>query len=155
MGPPWIRQNGEEVARRYPFLGAMIQRLATVSGSGFAMMVLIMFALVTGITLITALFGLFNLWAGAVVVFLLHFLVHIGQFVAYRAHFPVIITSVPGAFWCIASLYVLNERTMLDLQQTVPWTLFGLVLTAVWLTAAHRLGTRFDHWLRRAFPQGF
>lgn len=152
MGPSWIRKHGDEVARRFPFLAGTVKRLRKVSASGYAMMVLIMFILVSGVTLISELFGLFNLWAGAVVVFLIHFLLHIGQFVAFRGYVPVIVTSVPGAAWC---LYTLNERALLDLPLVGLWTLAGMVITAVWLSAAHWLGARFDLWLRRRFPPAF
>ena len=155
MIPPWIRLHGDDVARRFPFLAGTIGRFRTVSASGTAMMVLLMFALVAGITLVSALFGLVNLWAGAVVVFLLHFLVHIGQFLAYRGYVPAIVTSIPGAIWCVAALFTLSERSLLDWAQVGLWTLAGMVLTAAWLAAAHHIGARFDRWLRGAFPRGF
>ncbi|WP_273247752.1 HXXEE domain-containing protein [Sediminimonas qiaohouensis] len=155
MGPPWLRQHGDTVVGRFPFTATVVARIRGVTASGFAMMVLVMFSLVVAITLISAQFELFNLWAGAVTVFLLHFIVHFGQFLVYRAYVPVIVTSVPGAIWCVVALKSLWERGLLDAAQTGQWTLMVAAGAAIWFFAAHKIGAWFDIWLRKTFPAAF
>ena len=151
MMPSWLRRHGEEAIARHPFAAGMMRRVQGLSGSAYAFAVAMVFVLIAGVTLISVLAGLPGLWAGAVVVLGLHFVVHIGQFLAWRGYVPVIVTSVPGLIWCIWALGEALSRGMVTLGETLPWVLFGAVLTPAWLVLAHRLARRVDRGLERRY----
>jgi hypothetical protein len=151
MMPPWLSRHGGEVVARYPFAKAMLARVRGLSGSAYAFAVAVVFVLVAGVTLVSVLAGWPGLWAAAVAVLGLHFVVHIGQFLVWRGYVPVIVTSVPGLVWCVWALAEALDRGMVGPGDIWPWMPFAVVVTLVWLVLAHRMAHGVDAWLRRRF----
>lgn len=151
MMPTWLAHNSEQLRRRFPRLATVLDRYP-VSSPGFSLSVLLMFMPVALVAFLGADFQMYNLWAGAVLVFGLHFVAHCGQFVAFRGYVPAIITSVPGAIWCGAAIAMFWRQELLDFNRVLLCAAAVSVIAAIWLVLAHWVGRRFETWRQKSYP---
>jgi hypothetical protein len=152
MMAPWIRKNYPELVRRWPrFAPRMLAVTGGLSTPAFALAVGILFIAIAATTAAVVEFQLYSLWGAMLLVFTIHFVMHIAQWLILRRYVPVIITSLPGAIYCAyASWYLLvvlrapRGSILLSLLIVVP------VFAAVFY-AALRLARSFDTWLKNNY----
>ncbi len=150
MMRPFIEKNREFLTRRFPDISArMLPHFEGLSTSSFALAVAVMFLIVSTTTLIAMEFDLYALWAGALIGFFIHLIVHIGQFLVARRYVPVVITSVVAAPYCIWALITVNARHPLPQVRTLIWSVVAFVVIAVMVVLAHGLAARFERLLTK------
>ncbi|MHC1782124.1 MAG: HXXEE domain-containing protein [Anaerolineaceae bacterium] len=147
MMAPWMQKNRAELERRWPrFAPRMLAVTGSLSTPAFALAVGILFIAIAAATVAVVEFQLYALWGAMLLVFSLHFVMHIAQWLILRRYVPVIITSVPGAAYCVYSSWYL----LVILR--APW---GSILLSLWIVipvfaavfyAALRLAKSFDGW---------
>jgi len=109
MMKPWAAKNSVEIQRRFPSLASrVLPHLERLSTSSFALAVAEEFILLSTVTYFAVEYELYAVWAGVLLAFFIHLLVHIMQFFLYWKYIPVIITSVIISLYCVFALYFLN-----------------------------------------------
>jgi hypothetical protein len=152
MFKPWVEKNAEFLRDRFPRLAArLLPHMAGLSTSAFALAVAVMFSIITTVTLIAVEFGLYALWAGAVIGYFIHLVIHVSQFVVVRRYVPVVITSFVTAPYCVWALVAVNARHTLPQTETLIWSVAALVVMVVGVALAHRIAGGFNRWLNRKF----
>src|SRR5512144_2008205 len=95
MFRPWLDKNRALIAQRYPRIDRVLaghhDKLTT---SAFAVAVLHQFVLLSVITFLSLGVDSYRWWFAAFMAFTLHLLVHIGQWIVFRAYVPFIVTSI-------------------------------------------------------------
>jgi hypothetical protein len=154
MFKPWVGKNAEFLRVRFPRLAArLLPHMAGLSTSAFALAVALIFLIITTVTLIAVEFELYALWAGFVIGYFIHLVIHVGQFLAVRRYVPVIVTSIVTAPYCVWALLVVNARHPLPKAETLIWAAATLLFLAPGVTLAHRVAAGFDRWLKRRFSE--
>ncbi len=155
MMKPWVNKNAAFMTRRFPRLAARIlPHFKGLSTSAFALAVLAMFLLVSTVTLISVQLGLYALWAGLLIGFFVHLLVHIGQFIVVRRYVPVVITSILAVPYCIWALFTVYARTGFSRSGAIVWAVVALIVITISVPLAHALAARFERWLKKRYsPQ--
>lgn len=152
MFKPWAKKNAGYMRRRFPRIAArMLPHFEGLSTSSFALAVAGMFVIVSAVTLISVEGNLYALWAGAVIGYLAHLVVHVGQFLVVRRYVPVVITSLVTAPYCVWALIVVNGRHPLPPARTLLWSALAFVVIIGAVAAMHGLASRFERWLKKAF----
>ncbi|MBN2223834.1 MAG: HXXEE domain-containing protein [Deltaproteobacteria bacterium] len=152
MFKPWIDKNAGFLKKNFPRLAArMLPDMEGLSTSSFALAVALMFLIVSTATLIAVEFGLYALWAGALIGYFVHLIIHLGQFVVFRRYVPVVITSFVTAPYCVWALVVINNRHPLPAGPTLFWSGAALVVIAGALFFVHALAARFERWLKVSY----
>lgn len=152
MFKPWVRKNAHFLRTRFPRMAArMLPHFEGLSTSAFALAVAVMFLIVASVTLIAVEYDLYALWAGVLIAFFIHLVIHVGQFLVVKRYVPVIITSLVAAPYCVWALVVVNARHPLPRAETLLWSAAALVVIAGALPLAHSLAARFERWLNRRF----
>ncbi len=152
MMRPWLEKNRGYLSGRFPRLAARIlPHVEGISTSAFALAVAVIFLIVSTVTLIAVEFDLYALWAGALIGFFIHLVVHVGQFLVVRRYVPVIITTLITAPYCILALIVVNARHPLPIDPTLLWSAAAVIVIGAALFLVHALAARFERWLNAAF----
>ena len=94
------------------------------------------------VTIAASLWDAIALWAAAVLVFLLHFGVHLVQALAWGGYTPAALTSVPGAIWCIWALIALDARGGINWPVALTLILPVALAASLFFLAAHRIAAR-------------
>lgn len=145
----WVEHNAQQLQTRFPSLASrMLPYFEKLSTPAFALMVAEEFALLSAITYETVEWELYSVWAGILVAFLAHLIMHIAQFAAYRRYTPAIITSSLASVYCIGALYSLNAHGRLVWPTVSLWALVALLVLVANLAFMHILAVRFDRYLR-------
>jgi hypothetical protein len=154
MFKPWLDANRASLENRLPkqMLRALAEQ-SRLSTSAFALAVAEEFIVLSALTLLTVELDLYPFWAGIMLGFFIHLIIHIGQFAAYRGYVPVILTSLPSGLYCLIALHDLNFYHPLDWGQVVMWTIISLVIIGANLALALKLASKFEAWLGRHFPE--
>jgi hypothetical protein len=149
---PWLRTNRDKIEKRFPArLLKSMERRKSMSTSAFCVAVMEEMIVISVITFVGVEYKLYDLWAGLLIGFFVHLLVHIGQFIFYRGYVPVIITSIPAAVYSLIAIHDLNTYYPLDITMTVIWAIAFLLFIAGNLAFALMLSVKFDSWLGRHF----
>jgi hypothetical protein len=152
MFKPWAGKNAPYLRQRFPRLAArMLPHFEGLSTSAFALAVAVMFLVVSIATLVAVEFNLYALWAGVLIGFFIHLIIHVVQFAVFRRYVPVVITSLITAPYCVWALLVVNARHPLPVGPTIFWSGAALVVIAGALFFVHSLAARFERWLKRTF----
>jgi hypothetical protein len=154
MFKPWLGANRTILEKRFPKWAARI--LAghdKISTSSFALAVAEEFLILSVLTLLAVELELYSFWAGMMLGFFIHLLVHAGQFVIYRGYVPVILTSFPSGLYCVIALHDLNFYHPLDWELVAIWTLASLVIIGANLALALYMSAKFEIWLGKNFPE--
>lgn len=152
MFKPWIGRNAVELRRRFPALAArFLPHVERMSTSSFAVAVSIMFILVSAVTALAVIFHLYSLWTGLLLVFFSHLILHIVQYITYGGYVPVIITSVISSVYCIWALYHILASGYINWPEVLIWTVAMIILGGISVFLAHRLGERFERYLKQRF----
>ncbi len=152
MLKPWLRKNHETLQTRFPQLAArFLPHFETMSTSSFAFAVLEIFALLVILTTIAVEGSFYSFWAGILIGFFIHLLLHIAQFAVYRKYVPVVITSILGVPYCLYALYTLNGRHLLVWGQVIVWSLLAAAIITVSVPLAHRLAAKWETWVNNVY----
>jgi hypothetical protein len=144
----WLERNAPELRLRFPTMGRRIlPGMEKLSASAFALAVAEEFIILSVLTLISVELSLFALWAGILLAFFAHLIMHVIQWGVYKKYVPVIITCIPAGIYCIFALTSVSARVTLNWWQVLAWTLVCLVVAAANLFFAHGLAQRFQAWL--------
>lgn len=151
---PWMNANRAALEKRLPASVARIfARHGDISTSAYALAVAEEFVVLSALTLIAVEWNLYEFWAGMMLGFFIHLLIHVGQFLAYRRYVPVILTSLPSGLYCLVALHDLNFFHTLNWNLVALWIFFSLIIIGVNLTLALNLAVKFDYWLGRNLPE--
>ena len=152
MIKPWTARNSSEIQRRFPSLASrMLPHLERLSTSSLALAVAEEFVLLSAVTYIAVEYDLYSVWAGVLLAFFIHLIVHIIQFLLYGKYIPVIITSLITSLYCTFALYFLNLNNYLVWPDVAKWTMLSVVILIVNLVFVHSLAARFEKWLNKNF----
>lgn len=155
MFKPWLRKNREMLQVRFPRLAArFLPHFETLSTFSFAFGVAEIFVLLAVLNTIAVEGSFYALWAGILIGFFIHLLLHVVQFIVYRKYVPVIMTSVLAAPYCLFALYTLNARHLLAWGQVAAWSLLAVIVIAVYVPLAHRLAARWERWVNDVYCEG-
>ncbi len=152
MLKPWLAKNGPALERRFPAVAARVLPVyGNLSTSAFTVAVLEEFLILTVLTYAAIAFGLHDLWAGLLVAFLVHLLVHVGQTILWRGYCPFIITSLLVLPYCLYALVTLGGSGAISPAPTAVWSVAATVLVYLNLWLALRLARRFEAWIGSTF----
>lgn len=143
MMKAWLGKNADEAASRFPFLSKLLSKQKKLSTAAFALEVAEEFILISIITFFAVEQELHALWTGLLLVFFLHLIMHVGQFVVYRKYVPVIITSILSIPYCIYALAFISGY--------VNWA--SVLFLSLILLVAAILNLRFCFWLGGKFQK--
>ncbi len=152
MFKPWVTKNAGFMKKRFPRLAArMLPHMEGLSTSSFALAVAGMFLIVSAVTLISVELDLYSLWAGAVIGYFIHLVIHVTQFLVVRRYVPVVVTSLVTAPYCVWALSSSTggTRCRRSRRSCGPWRRFVIIVGAVY--GMHALAARFERWLKAAF----
>jgi predicted permease len=107
------------------------------------------FIILSALTLLVVELELYPLWAGMLLGFFIHLLIHVGQFLVYRRYVPVILTSLPSGLYCLIALHDLNLYHPLDWKLAALWSFVSLIIICINLALALKLAVKLDGWLVR------
>jgi hypothetical protein len=145
MMKSWMANNAAELQRRFPRLSKkLLGHFSSLSTSAFALAVAEEFVLISAFCVAAVEFQWFAWWAGLLLAFFFHLLVHMGQFLVYRKYVPTVVTSLPAGLYCILALQAVLARTGLSWNQILlPFgVMTGIMLVNLW--AVHRLAAWFE-----------
>jgi hypothetical protein len=134
---PWIKKNVETIYLRFPKLAPrLIPHLCATSTQQFAGCVFVMFLFVCSATYISVFTGYYQIWMGAFIVYSLHLIVHITQWIAFRRYVPAIITSAISVPYCIYGVKVITEE--FTVSDILAWTIISSVVAISVLFVVHK-----------------
>lgn len=146
----WITQNKEYIKKRFPRISEkMLPRLERLSTEGFALAVAEEFVLLSMVTFGSIFIGSYYLWLSFFMAFATHLVMHLVQWLVVRRYIPVVVTSLLALAYCIYTLDVVVEQSIFQVSEIVICTAIGIVLASFNLVFAHKLGERFDAWVKR------
>lgn len=143
MMKAWLDKNADKVASRFPFISKLLFKHKNLSTAAFALEVAEEFIIISTITFLAVEWESYTLWAGLLLVFFIHLLMHVGQFVAYRKYVPVLVTSILSIPYCIFAI--------ISISGYVNWTTV-LFLSPILLVAVI-LNLRFCFWLGEKYQK--
>lgn len=148
----WLRKNRDAFQARYPRIARpLIAHLDSLSTLSFTFIVAEEFLLVSLITLLAVEQALYNLFAGFVVAYLLHLIVHWAQAYIWKGYIPAAVTAVLTAPYSVFALYTLGTRNLIDLNGVLFWSFWAIIVVLANLAVGHISARKFERWLRRVF----
>jgi hypothetical protein len=138
----WIRKNAEFLKNSR--FGRNWLTLEGYSTSAIGIAIMLMFLFISAISILSAVFNLYDFFCAAMIIFILHNLVHIVQPILLRRYIPAMgsaIITLPYPFYVLRSMSRLNLFTGRDVF--LYSILFG-ILTFTYLAAAKRIGFWMD-----------
>jgi hypothetical protein len=129
MFKPWLTVNLPNLEKRFPkWASQAMAGQSKMSTSAFTLAVAEEFIVLSALTLLAVELELYPVWAGIMLGFFIHLLVHIGQFLVYRKYVPVILTSLPSGLYCLIALHDLNVYHPLDWGLVALWSFISLII---------------------------
>jgi hypothetical protein len=154
MMKPWLTKNWTKLEKRLPSkVTETMAKQRDMSVSAYALAVAEELIVLSVFTFLGAECEMYNFWAGFLIGFFIHLLVHIGQFVVFRGYVPVIITSIPAAAYSLIALHDLNLAHPLNWEMVTLWTVVSLVFIVVNLLLALKMAKKFDVWLKKNYSE--
>jgi hypothetical protein len=148
MMSPWIRKNKVDLLARFPRLAPrLLQLTGDLSTSAFALAVAIIFISLAMFTVLTVQFRLYALWCGLLLVFSIHFIMHIAQWVILRRYVPVIITSLLSVGYCVFAFWHMITIVQVPLKDIFMGLIPAVLLVIILFPLSTRLAKSFDRWL--------
>lgn len=147
MTKVWTAKNAQSIQTRYPKLASRFLRFSeSLSTQAFALAVAEEFMILTGLTYIAVERGYYSMWAGIIIGFSVHLIVHIVQFIVYRNYVPAIVTSLVSAIYCIFALHWMSSRNLIVWRDVSLWGVVVLIVIMGNLLLIRRLAKKFDNW---------
>jgi hypothetical protein len=154
MFKPWLEKNRSEVVSRFPRIDSILKKNHDhLSTSGFSVAVLHEFLLISIITFLSLIFGVYQWWFGAFAAFSIHLLFHIGQGVVYGKYVPCIITSILALPYSIYTFLAFLKVTDMTVVQLSLWAVLGMIIAIASFVPAFYLASRFEDWKDRRYLQ--
>ena len=152
MMKPWLTKNWAKLEKRFPAKAIRaMARQKDMSVSAYSFAVAEELVVLSVFTFLGAECEMYNFWAGFLIGFFIHLLVHIGQFIAFRSYVPVITTSTPAAIYSLIALHDLNLVNPLCWKMVAVWAVVSLVIIVVNLLFALKIAEKFDVWLKENY----
>lgn len=149
---PWLQKNKAEMFRRFPKPAKRIYYYyGSLSTSAFATAVLQIFITVSVCTFLSLYTNSYGLWFGTFIIFFLHIIVHIVQWLTYGKYIPVIISSILSLPYCVYTLFVFLETFNFELTELILWTLLGVIAFAILYVLALHNANVFERWKNKRF----
>lgn len=109
MVSAWLRKYQAELRRRFSRLAVRILDSAVNrSTAAFTLAVAEEFVLLTIFTMVTVEMKIYPVWTGMLLIYFLHLLIHIGQWIAFCRYTPAILTSLLTSIYCLYALWYLG-----------------------------------------------
>jgi hypothetical protein len=149
MMPAWLQKHQGAFGVRFPsFVARLLKSALNRSTSAFALAVAEEFLLLTVFTVFTVQRELYALWAGMLLAYFLHLVIHMGQWIVFRSYTPAILTSVWTSIYCLYAFWYMNSVVHIEWDAMVVPTLICMLIIAINLALSLRLADWFDEWLR-------
>jgi hypothetical protein len=139
MFRPWLDKNRDLLARRFPWLvNKVLPTYVQMSTSGFAFAVAIIFLLISAVTFVSVELNLTALWMGVFLVFAIHLIFHVIQYLIFSSYVPVIISSALSFLYCGYVIYYwqylppVSSLSLLGWFSAVLFAAIVLVPTSLW-----------------------
>ncbi len=148
MMKPWLNKNWEKLENKFP--KKVVEKMDVyrqLSVSAFSLVVAEEFILLAVFTFIAVEFEFYDFWAGLVIGFLIHLLVHVVQFLVFRKYVPFILTSIPAGIFCFIALHDANICVGVEIKMVILWSLFFTIFIFANLFYTIRLSVKFDKWI--------
>ena len=137
MMKPWIKKNEEYICRRFPKVGPKVaSHIKNTSTEGFALCVAVLFFMLGAVSLFSLWENSYMLWMSLFIVFSIHVVVHIIQWIVFRRYIPAIITSILCVPYCIYGVsQIVNVFAVSDI---IIYSLMTTVIVLICLLLGHR-----------------
>lgn len=145
----FITQNKDYITKRFPRISEkMLPRLERLSTEGFALAVAEEFVQLSVVTFGSVFFGSYYLWLSFFMAFAVHLVMHLVQWLIVRRYIPIVVTSLLALAYCIYTLVVVVDQNIFQLTEILISTAIGIVVAYFNLVFAHKLGEKYDLWVR-------
>lgn len=139
---PWIKRNVSIIVTRFPFLAPRFNIFVKgFSTRKFTLIVAEEFIIVSVVTFVSVEWSHYNLFAGVLMAYALHQLVHLVQFVVYRRYIPAVVTTIITAPYVVYAIFYMLSRGIAQVNQSLMIGLMAFVVIAINLA--------FGHWFVR------
>lgn len=140
---PWIKKHAPIIAKRFPFIGHRIQKMAKeFSTRKFTLIVAEEFVIISTVTVVSMQYGYINLFTGMLIAYSLHLLIHIVQFIIYRRYIPTIVTSLISIPYLVVAFMGLAASPATSVVWSLTFAGIFAVVLAVNLFACHHIVAR-------------
>ena len=144
----WARRHEHEIVRCFPRISQyLLPNLRRFTTRGFAFAALEELVLISLFTLLAIKFRLYSFWAGIVLGFFVHLLVHLVQIVFVCRYFPFLLTSAIGTGYCVLAFRLLTAQGALHWGHVSLWALASTIFLALNVKFMHSLAS---HLFKRA-----
>jgi len=148
MMDSWKRRNAEFILRKFPRMGnKMINQYNKLSTASFALAVAIEFIVISFSAFIAAEFGIIWLWVSCFVIYSLHLIIHLIQWMIIRKYIPAIFTSVLSLFYSIYSSIILINSKILSFENFLIIILISIPTFFLFFIGIHRIAALFEIFL--------
>lgn len=152
MFRPWLDSNRQNLLSRFPRFAKFVFPLYdTISTTGFAFVVMLLFILITAVTFLAVELELYTLWFGVFMLFFMHLLIHIISTLVYQKYVPVIITSMLCSIYCVYVIASLHRFPDLKISGILLWMSLGAVILGLFFSITMRAAARLDGFLSKRF----
>lgn len=137
MMKPWMKKNEKYICQRFPKVGPrIVSHIKDTSTEGFALCVATLFLMLGAVTLFSLWKNSYMLWMSLFVVFSLHIIVHIIQWIVFRRYIPAIATSLLCIPYCIYGISQIVN--MFTLSNILIYSFVTSVVVFLFLLVEHR-----------------
>lgn len=142
----WLKNNREELARRFPRIEKRFDKggMFLLSTSTFAFAVCVIFVLVSLMSFISLYLGIYQWWFVVFSAFFVHLFIHIGQWIVYGKYIPAIITSFLSLPYCFYAFYVVFEYSDFSVAEMLFWMFLGTILMLIIVPCVLNLAGRLQ-----------
>lgn len=134
---PWVTLNEKYLYGKFPKIASrLVPHLKHTSTEGFALCVAVLFMLISIITISALFTNFYKLWMGLFMVFSIHIVVHVIQWLIFRRYIPAIITSLLCIPYCAFGIMRINK--IFFLGDIFTYTIIVLIVSIILLYVSHR-----------------
>jgi hypothetical protein len=145
----WINKNNVYLRERFPKVAEkFLHHFESRSTSGFALSVAEEFVLLSIITYGSIYCGDYHVWFAAFMGFFIHLIIHVVQWFILMRYIPAIISSLISLPYCVYTFIIILKINIFQLIEIILWTFIGLLLVGINILLAHKLGEKFDRWIK-------
>ena len=144
----WLQKYQGEFRLRFPRLVVRsLESALNRSTAAFALAVAEEFLLLTIFTIVTVQLELYAVWAGMLLAYFLHLLMHVGQWIALRHYVPAILTSLLTGVYCLYAFWFMGAIIHIQWSAVILPALICTLMIIINLPLSLRLADRFEGWL--------
>ena len=142
---PWLDRNSDALRARFPAVAAkLISSTGNLTTNAFAALDAIEFIALSAVAFLAAEYHCVHLWSGFLIAFLIHIVIHVAQFVAWRGYVPAVLTCVPALMYGTVAIEHAAIKGFLSSPRVIAFTIIAFALIGVIFSAGTRLVKRFD-----------